>query len=64
MLLFINILKIAVSAIGRLLCHHLPDFSVCYNFVLQFYFITQQYLLMWVQNLVLSSRSRVLSLRY
>jgi len=36
------------------LCHHSSDFSVCYTFVLKFYLITQQFLLIGVQGLVLS----------
>jgi len=48
-LFLINILKIAMSAIGALS----SDFSVCYTFVLKFRFITHQFLLVGVQGLIL-----------
>jgi len=47
--IFINILKITVSARRSVI-----RLSVCYTFVLKFYFIFQQFLLVGVQSLILS----------
>jgi len=53
--MFENVLFFAVSAI----CTLSSDFSVCYTYVLKFNFITQQFLLVPVQGLVLSPRRRI-----
>jgi len=45
--IFINILKIAVSARRSVI-----RLRVCYTFVLNFHFITQQFLLVGVQGLI------------
>jgi len=50
-----NVLIFAVSVSVSAIVALSSDFSVCYTFELKFNFITQQFLLVGMQGLVLSS---------